>query len=145
MTQKRHKTNRVKRKYGFGGLTVSAWAIGAGMNPQTMEKMFRRQGIEIEPRRLYGIREFLIAVTGDKHAAEVRNLELDAQRKDREEKTADGQLVEWAWVEKTINEIILLPLTQAFDAAPDTVSREWIEKVLKPTLRGQIQKPKPAK
>jgi hypothetical protein len=75
----------------------------------------------------------------------VRNLELDAQRIDREEKTADGQLVEWAWVEKTINEIILLPLTQAFDAAPDTVSREWIEKVLKPTLRGQIQKPKPAK
>ena len=123
-------------------LTVSAWAIGAGMNPQTMEKMFRQNGIEIQPRKLYGIREFVIAITGDERAAKVRNLELDAARKEREEKIADGTLCEWDIVEKTINEALILPLIAALDAAPDSVSREWIEKVLKPAMRQKLTKPK---
>ena len=135
--QRSHK--KQPRKYGFTGLTLTAWATGAGLHIQTLEKMFQKQGVEVVAHKHYSIREFLIAVTGDKHAAEVRNLELDARRKEREEQERDGILVEWELVEKRINEMLVLPLIQALDAAPDGVSREWIEKVVKPALRQKMQ------
>lgn len=134
------KSHSKTRKYGETRLTISAWAIGAGMNPQTMEKMFRREGIEVEPRKIYGIRDFVTALCGDERAAKVRNLELDARKKEREEKVAAGQLVAWELVEKRVNDFAL-GLVQAFDAAPNEISREWIEKVLKPAVRQQLQKP----
>jgi hypothetical protein len=130
-----------RRKYGFPGLTLTAWAINAGMNPQTMEKMFRKQGVQVEARRLYGVRDFLVAVTGDKHAAEVQKLELEGRRLRREEEIADGSLVEWSLVEKQVVSFAN-SLISAMDAAPDTVSREWVEKVMKPAVRMQLQKPK---
>lgn len=113
------------------------------MEPRTLERMLRREGIEVTPNRLYSIMEFRTAITGDKHAAEVENLQLDAKRKAREEKEAIGELVKFEEMLQLFTNHLLIPLRQRLDSAKATnmARPEWVDETIR-FLRDSIPDPK---
>lgn len=101
-------------------LTLHAWAIQAGKDNRTLEKEFMRSGIDVKAGRTYSLREFLTAQLSDEHVAKVRNLEADADRKEREEQEARRELVKFSEFEQQWSEKQALPLRQFLQSLPTT-------------------------
>jgi phage terminase Nu1 subunit (DNA packaging protein) len=76
---------------------------------------------------------------------QTRLAKAQAQKLERQNKLAEGTILEWEVVLKYLNERLLNPLIQAFDAAPTGVSAEWVEKVVKPLIRQKLESPKAPK
>lgn len=141
------------RKSGALEGTVDGWASALGRDRRTIEKGLVKVGLRFEPLRVYSAREIFSAMFGDKHAAEVRNLELDAREKEREEKIALCELVRMPEVEQSILERLVIPLTENLEgmatacsqlanpADPTTahaVIDGYLERTLKPYLRSKL-------
>lgn len=129
----KNRRNQKKQKSDLIA-SLDAWAVSLGREARTLKRLLTRNGVKVELRKLYTAREIVGGLIGEEQQEKIRNLKLDADRKAREEKLADGQMCEWAAVEKLFNETIIMPFTQACDQAPDAVSREWLDKVLRPSM-----------
>jgi hypothetical protein len=138
------KTKKTAKKPAKFIATLDAWALELDYERRTLVRILKRSDIEIIPGHLYRAREVVSGLMGSEQVERVRNLKLDADRKEREELEACGRVVEWDRVEAQLNQKVFLPLLSALDAAPAGVSAEWVEKVLKPILRQKVDAPKPA-
>lgn len=118
-----------------GGIShyLQTWATECAMDPETLKKALIR--VDYQPKPLEAIPFTVIrkALFGDMYLAELRGRELDNKRKDREERLADGELMRWEDANAIINKRVT-PVILAMDAAPEGVSREWVESVLKPAI-----------
>lgn len=121
--------------------TLQAWAAATDTDPHTLKKALLKVDYETAPRVPIPFKVIKRALFGEIEMEKLRGLKRDNDDKDRDAKIRDGTLIEWEIVEKMVNELLVLPLIAALDAAPDEVSREWIEKVLKPAMRAKLQKP----
>lgn len=83
------------------------------------------------------------AIAGDLKFERTRHERAEANIAEREDRIKEGNVIEWERVERRLNERFFLPLQTALDAAPEGVSREWVERVLKPILRTRVESPGP--
>ncbi len=60
-----------------------------------------------------------------------------AEKVELENKVRKRDLCEWTWIERWLNEKIFGRIINAADAAPNELDRQWVERVLKPTLRSE--------
>lgn len=142
MAKKPQKSKRGRYSEQFKGGTVNFWATQSGRDDKSIIKGLLRAGIPYERDRLYTVRDFMVAAFGDKHAAEVENLQLDAKRKAREEKEAMGELVKFEEVLQRFTDRLLVPLRQRLDSAKATnmARPEWIDDTIR-FLREAATKP----
>lgn len=99
--------------------TLYAWANALGKDSKTLSRELSKVGINAE--REITAQEIFKAVLNEEQVERNRNLKLDADRKEREEKEANGQLVQMAEVEKLISEKVVLPLRARLLSAPTTL------------------------
>jgi len=105
-------------------LTVTGWAKALGFDPKTVGQRLRDAGHQITHKNVYHVRVVVAAVYGDEQAERNRNLKLDADRKEREEREAAGELVSRAVMEKEIAELYTLPIGQALASMPTTLDTQ---------------------
>lgn len=101
--------------------TLNAWAVNLGMEPRTLETRLRKADVELERFQELSARDVIRALMGDKEAETIRNLKADADRKEREEQEARGELVKWPEVEERITKTMILPLRQWIVTLPTTL------------------------
>src|SRR5437763_491486 len=80
--------------------TLDAWAVELGKERRTLARILTRNEIEVEAGKLYRAHEIFNGILGSEHAAKVKNLELDAEKKEREGEEARRELVRMAEVEQ---------------------------------------------
>ena len=113
------------------------------MDPETLKKALIKVDYRPVPNERIPFKAIRLALFGEEHAEKIRGMKLANNKAEREAKMEDGRLVPWELVEKKTNELLVLPLISALDAAPDDVSRDWIEKVVKPIMRQKMEPPNP--
>ena len=75
-------------------------------------------------------------------AAQTRKERALAAKLERQNKLAEGTILEWEVVELYLHQRVFGPMQGAFDSCPD---REWLEKVLKPIVMQKLNPPPPPK
>lgn len=141
--------------------TLNEWANSLGKDPDTLKRAMVKHGVAVpEDGEDIPAPDIIRTIFGDKHTEEVRNLKADADRKEREEKEALGEVVQMEAVETLLTEWLFVPLTQALADMPSTIDsrcnpenpilaqtaiREYLEDNLKPHMQGKLPKPQPKK
>jgi len=108
---------------------LDAWAIAIGRERRTLARTLRRNGVEVVPGKLYGVKEILDGMLGAQEIEKIRNLKLDADEKERRAKIEEGKLLYWEDAEKIINEKIVSPYVTLRDAQTDPRVREVFEQL----------------
>jgi hypothetical protein len=121
--KRKHGTKPSSNGHGLR-LKLTRWAKELGFDPKTVGQRLRVAGHVVAKDKLYHLREVVAAVYGDEQAERNRNLKLDADRKEREEREAKGQLIDRALAEKQIAELYTLPLGQALAGLPSKAAAQ---------------------
>jgi hypothetical protein len=125
--------------------TLDGWAMALTVDSQTLKRKLVRAGAEVVPRKLYAASEIVAALLGDAHYEKVRNLKLDADKKERQAKQDSRELVRMVEVEALLSKVLqpmreqLLSLPERLcvecnSASPDTARRAleaWADATLK--------------
>jgi len=139
--------------------TLNAWASEMGIDQQTLERRLVRSGYT-RPASGWGqvsFKKIYVAIMGDEQAEKIRNLKADADRKEREEQVAKGELFPMAELEPWLVQNYVQPMAAIMGSAPSTLDTrcnpehpeiarralsEWFEGMVKPALKTNLQKPK---
>lgn len=103
--------------------TLEAWARAMGHERRTLEVRLINTGYEWKPGTLIPFKAIYNAMLGDEQAEKNRNLKLDADRKEREEREANGELVKLAEVEQLITELVISPQRQELENMPSSLAK----------------------
>lgn len=139
--------------------SLQSWATAAGMDRRTLETRLIKAGYRTPEKKGGKIpfRKILVALVGDKEAETVRNLKLEADRKEREEAEASGKLFPMGELDEWINNNYVVPMANILSSAPTTldtrcnpehpetarkVIEDWVEMAVKPFLKVGLTKPK---
>jgi hypothetical protein len=129
--------------------TIHKWAVSLGKNEKTLQSLFTRAGKSLPAKgSSVSAADVFYVLFGDEYAEKLRGLK---QRNDEAERESDermGKLVDVdqlkAWCVQWFGGV-----RQAIDAAPDTVSKEWANKVFVPAVMKMAEEisklPKPKK
>lgn len=123
-----------------------------------MIKKLLRVGITLgDPFDKVSFRDIKVAILGDESAEKVRNLKVDADRKEREELEAKGKLFPMDELEKWLLENYIVPMSNILAGAATTLDtrcnpehpeqareaiRNWVENEVKPALKAELEKPR---
>ena len=122
-------------------LTLNAWAVICGHDRRTLTAALTKADCRPARGEKIPLRTILRALLSDERLEKVRGLRLANEKLEREGQQAKRELVPWDVVEHTLMTRFVNPAITALDAAPEGVSREWIEKVFKPILRQSLEAP----
>ena len=121
---------------------LQTWATEAGMDPETLKKALLKSDYRPVPNERIPFSAIRAALYGEEYVEKVRGMRLDNEERERKAKERDGRLCEWDRVLFWLNQNVFGPMTSAMDAAPNEVDRQWLELVLKPTVRSKLEAPK---
>jgi len=104
--------------------TVNYWAKSLGKAEPSLRQGLTRAGIQLIAGKKYSAREIYHALTGDKAAAQTRVHIAEAEKLERENKIANGEICLVIDVEKLLWENCLLPLRQMLESLPASMSAQ---------------------
>lgn len=126
--------------------TLFAWQTELCMDGDTLRRKLAKAEIKHEPRGLIRAREIIKALVGGKDEALIRKATAEAIAIERENKVADGLLVELPVAEKAIWQALLMPLKQELELMPEKLAalvspenpegaqqilQDWVEQIKK--------------
>ncbi len=102
--------------------TIGAWATSLGIEPRTLQRSLVKAGIKVpEPRKTITAKSIFVAMAGDVDAEKQRLLKGQADAQERENREAEGTLVNMAEAEKFITEVLIIPLVNALEPMPTSL------------------------
>ena len=137
-----------------GHLTLTGWANKFGIDRQTLARSLENAGVATEPHGYIPGPVIYKALVSDSDAEKRRLQRAQAEEKERENRLADGIIVEMPDVEKHIVEHLIQPLGEALNGmgmalgqvvnpqAPEEAAKQidgYIERTIKPHLRERLK------
>lgn len=101
--------------------TLFHWAENLGIDSTTLKRRLNEQSINYEPSSLSAQQVFK-AMYGDKEAAMTKKLLAESAKVERENRVADGELLEMPVIEKKLWVDLLSPLRLALEQMPEQMA-----------------------
>jgi phage terminase Nu1 subunit (DNA packaging protein) len=113
--------------------TLQAWATALGMEHRTLSVRMVKAGFQTPKHALIPAGQVYVALLGDKDAERIRLLKAQAEAQEFKNRETSGRLIDVdvlkQWCAQWFGGV-----RAAIDAAPDTISREWADKVFVPAV-----------
>jgi hypothetical protein len=90
--------------------TLHSWATSLGIHREALTLRLNRANIKFVTGTEIDAKDVFTAMTGDKDAAMTRKLTAEAEREERENRVAAGELLDCAAIEKKLWSEMLQPL-----------------------------------
>jgi hypothetical protein len=120
---------------------LQTWATEIGTDPETLKKALIKTDFRHAKGQKIPFKAIRAAIYGEDYVEKLRGMRLDNTKKLREEKLADGSLVPWELVERE-QVLFTAEMISIWDSAPDEVTRDFIDKVVKPHFRKKLTVPR---
>jgi len=98
--------------------SIGAWASALGKDPKTIQLRLKKREYRFEPHDKIPAQEIFKALMSDKDEALARIAAADADAKERENRVADGELMELPTIEKALWFDLLAPLRLELEQLP---------------------------
>jgi hypothetical protein len=102
--------------------TLNAWAVVSGIDQQTLQRRLVKAGMKIEPRTLIPAADIFRVMIGGREEALTRKLNAEALKLEREEKTAEKELVSIPDAEREIWQKWIFPFWQEIQVMPQKLA-----------------------
>jgi len=113
-------TNSNKAKKQISS-TLFDWSMNLGIDSTTLKRRLNEQSIDYDPASLSAQQVFK-AMYGDKEAAMTKKLLAESAKVERENRVADGELLELPAIEKKLWVDLLAPLRLQLEQLPEQLA-----------------------